>query len=83
MGLSEEQKERLEIHYAYWGIDEVRRQLERDGRDQFADPDVTAYAREWIETAEKELRHRQENRVIQLFVGSVFAGVALALLVSL
>ncbi len=45
MGLSAEQKELLEARYETWGLDQVREELERDDRDLFAHPDVTAVAR--------------------------------------
>ena len=62
MALSVEQMERLETQYEIWGLDLVRRELERDDRDRYASPDVTAFARAWIEA--KEARHRRKRLLV-------------------
>ncbi len=56
MALSVDQMERLETQYEIWGLDRVRRELERGDRDRFVNSDVTAFAWAWIEA--KEARHR-------------------------
>jgi hypothetical protein len=82
MGLSAEQRKRLDSHYAFWGIDELRRQLERDDRDRFTDPDVTAYAQEWIEKAQKEIRDGRKELAILVSVGSIFAGLVIGVFLA-
>ncbi len=62
MALSVEQMERLETHYEMWGLDLVRRELERDDRDRYASPDVTAFARAWIKA--QEARHRRKRLLV-------------------
>ena len=62
MTLSAEQKERLETRYESWGLDQVRRELERDDRDRYASPDVTAFARAWIKA--KEAGHRRKRLLV-------------------
>ncbi len=62
MTLSAQQKELLEARYETWGLDRVRKELERDDRDLFAHPDVTALARAWIEA--KEARHRRKRLLV-------------------
>ena len=62
MALSAEHKERLESRYEDWGLDLVRRELERDDRDRYASPDVTEFARAWIKA--KEARHRRKRLLV-------------------
>ena len=79
MGLSTEQKELLEARYETWGLDRVREELERDDRDLFANPDVTALAWAWIEAKEAGRRRARRSIVVLTIVGIVQLGVALAL----
>ncbi len=55
MALSVEQMDRLATQYEIWGLDRVRRELERGDRDRYVNSDVTAFALAWIEA--KEARH--------------------------
>ncbi len=82
MGLSAEQKELLEARYEAWGYDWVREELEKDDRDLFAHPDVTAFAWAWIEA--KETGQRRVRRLIVgiVIVGIVQLGAALALILE-
>ena len=77
MGLSAQQKELLEARYEVWGLDRVRDELERDDRELIAHPDVTAFARAWVEA--KEAKHRRARRSVGVLVivGIVQLGVAL------
>ncbi len=79
MGLSAQQKELLEARYETWGLDRVRKELERDDRDLFAHPDVTAVARAWIEAKESRQRRARRSIVVLAIIGIVQLGVALAL----
>ncbi len=79
MNLTAEQKELLEARYEAWGFDRVREELERDDRDMIAHPDVTAFARAWIESKEASQRRANRSIVIVLIVGIIQLGVALAL----
>ncbi len=79
MGLSAEQTESLEARYETWGLDRVRDELERDDRDLIAHPDVTAFARAWIEAREAGRRRARRSIVVVAIVGIVQLGVALAL----
>ena len=77
MGLSAEQKESLEARYEIWGFVRVRDELERDDRDMFAHPDVTAFARAWIEAREAGRRRARRSIVVLAIIGIVQLGVAL------
>ncbi len=44
MALSAQQMELLGARYDAWGLDRVRKELDRDDRDLIAHPDVTAFA---------------------------------------
>ncbi len=82
MGLSAQQKETLEARYETWGFDRVRKELEREDRDLIAHPDVTAYARAWIEAKEAG-RHRARRSIVALaIVAIVQLGVALAVILN-
>ena len=59
MGLSDEQKLRLEIRYEDWGIDEVRRELERVDRTRFVHSDITEFAQSWIKAKEASIRRKK------------------------
>ncbi len=66
MGLSAQQMELLQARYELWGLDQVRRELERGDRDRFVNSDVTAFARAWIEA--KETRHRRTRLLVLVLV---------------
>ncbi len=82
MGLSAQQKELLEARYEAWGFDRVGEELKRDDRDLIAHPDVTAFARAWIEAKEAGRRRARRSVVVLAIVGIVQLGVALALVVG-
>ncbi len=83
MGLSDDQKLRLKVHYEAWGIDEVRKELERVDRKQFVHPDVTEFAQNWINQKEASLRRRKYIIDILAVFITIQIGVALALLLLL
>jgi hypothetical protein len=59
MVLSAERKISLEDRYEVWGLDEVRKELERPDRDQFINPDVTAFGQAWVEAKEASIQRRK------------------------
>ena len=82
MGLSAQQKETLEARYEIWGFDQVREELERDDRNQIADPDVTAFAQAWIEAKEASHRRAKRSLVALAIIGIVQLGVALGFILE-
>jgi hypothetical protein len=78
MVLSAERKISLEDHYEVWGLDEVRKELQRPDRGQFVDPEVTAFARDWVEAKENSLLRAKWRRQIGLVTGLLFLGAAIA-----
>ena len=80
MVLSAERKISLEDRYEVWGLDEVRKELNRPDRDQFTDPEVTAFARAWVEAKEASARRKRSYSIMFLaIVGLVLFGLAIAL----
>lgn len=81
MVLSAERKISLELRYEVWGLDEVRKELERPDRDQFIDPDLTAFARSWIEAKEARAHRKRSYLIVILtIVGAVLLGLGIALI---
>jgi hypothetical protein len=78
MVLSAERKASLEDRYELWGLDEVRKELERPDRGQFVDPEVTEFAQSWIEAKEADARRSATYRIIFATVGLVLLGVGIA-----
>lgn len=79
MGLSDEQKLWLEARYEVWGVDEVRKELERPERAEFALPDATEFAESWLEAKAASIRRKRYVVEILLAVIAVQIGVAIAL----
>jgi hypothetical protein len=82
MLLSAERKISLEDHYEVWGLDEVRKELQRPDRDQFVDPEVTAFTRAWVEVKENSLLRAKWRRQIGLVTGLLFLGAAIAVILQ-
>ena len=82
MGLPAQQKELLEARYEAWGFDRVREELAHDDRDLIAHPDVTAFARAWIEAKEASHRRAKRSLVALAIIGSVQLGVVIALVLE-
>ena len=82
MGLSAQQKELLEARYEAWGFDRVREELAHRDRDLIAHPDVTAFARAWIEAKEASHRRAKRSLVALAIIGSVQLGVVIALVLE-
>lgn len=84
MGLSAERMASLEDHYEVWGLEEVRKELERPDREQFVDPEVTAFARAWVEAKEASiLCHDRRVRMALVTVGLVLLGLIIAVITEL
>lgn len=79
MGLSTEHREWLEALYETWGLDKVREELERSDRNEFADPEVTAFARAWIEATEAGDRRRNRSIATVTIFGAILLGAVLAM----
>lgn len=79
MVLSAERKISLEDHYEIWGLDEVRKELERPDRNTFVDPEVTAFTRAWVEAKEKSILRAKWRQQIVRASGLVLLGLAIAI----
>jgi len=66
MELSAERMAALEDHYELWGLEAVRKELERPDRDEFTDSEVTAFAHEWVERKEAAARRKRDFRTAGL-----------------
>jgi len=77
--LSAERMIALEDHYEIWGLDEVRKELERPDRNTFVDPEVTAFTRAWVEAKEKSILRSKWRHQIVLTAGLVLLGLAIAI----
>ena len=82
MTLSAERMIALEDHYEVWGLDAVRKELERPDRDTFVDSEVTAFTRAWVEAKEKSLVRAKWRRQIGLVTGLLFLGAAIAVILQ-
>jgi len=83
MGLSAEHEEWLTALYESWGLEKVRGELDRFERNQFAHPEVTAFARAWVEAQEAALRRRRLSRAAAACAAFLGAGAAAGLLLAL
>lgn len=79
MGLSEEQKNLLQMRYEVWGVERVREELERDDRNLFAHPGVTAFARAWLKVTEERQRRSARLFRFSTIVVVVLSGAVLIL----
>jgi hypothetical protein len=79
MSLSAARMIALEDHYEIWGLDEVRKELERPDRNTFVDPEVTAFTRAWVEAKEKSILRAKWRQQIVCASGLVLLGLAIAI----
>ena len=79
MALSAERMIALEDHYEIWGLDEVRKELERPDRNTFVDSEVTAFTRAWVEAKEKSILRAKWRQQIVLALGLVLLGLTIAI----
>ena len=78
--LSAERMIALEDHYEIWGLDEVRKELERPDRNTFVDSEVTAFTRAWVEAKEKCILRAKWRQQIVLALGLVLLGLTIAII---
>ena len=81
MGLSTEKKKALKELYETWGIDKVRRDLERHQYPSLVSTDVSAFERAWIKDKEAKGRRRTQLVIVfRVFAFSMLAGTIVAIL---
>lgn len=80
MVLSDEQKDLLRARYETWGLERVRAEVGRDDRSLFADPSVTEFAREWVDSEDARRRRSRQSIAIFAIVGVLQLGVVVALI---
>ena len=82
MALTAEKKESLRALYDVWGLDTVRREIERNEHSGLMPPDVISFARSWIAAEEaKGQRTVQTVKVTGAIILSVIGGTIVALLI--
>ncbi len=81
MGLSAEKKKSLKALYETWGLDKVRKDLERHYYPSLLSTDVSAFERAWATEKEAKGRRRKQNiRTLLVIVFSLLAGIFAAIL---
>ena len=81
MGLSAEKKKSLKALYETWGLDKVRRDLERHYYPSLLSSDVSAFERAWVAAKDAQGRRRKLFTKVLLFIFfSLSAGIVAALL---
>lgn len=70
MGLSAEKKKTLKALYETWGVDKVRKDLERHQYPSLLSTDISAFERAWVKAKEAKGR-RKEQYVVALKVLSL------------
>lgn len=76
MELTAEQKDVLLARYQIWGLDKVRAELDRPGREEFAHEEVTEFARAWVKETEARLRRRKIMGALLWCAGVILLGAA-------
>jgi len=83
MGLSAEKKKTLRDLYETWGIEKVRKDLQRHYYPSLVSPDVSAFERDWVKSKEAQDRHKKQlAAAIRFFFLSLLAGAIIALIAS-
>ena len=54
MALTQEEKRTLIQRYEYWGVDQVRAQVENPDHRLLASPEMVGFARSWVRQKENE-----------------------------
>ncbi len=81
MGLSAEKKKSLKALYETWGLDKVRKDLERHYYPSLLSTDVSAFERAWVTAKEAKGRRRKQYIVaLKVIVFSLLAGTITAIL---
>lgn len=82
MALTTEKKDSLRALYDVWGLDTVRREIERNDHAGLTPPDVIAFARSWVATEEaKGQRTIQNVKIAGTVAVSVIGGTIVGLLI--
>jgi len=82
MALTAEKKDSLRALYDVWGLDTVRREIERNDHNGLTPPDVIEFARSWIAAEEaKGQRTVQTIKIAGTVVLSVIGGTIVGLLI--
>ena len=82
MVLTTEKKNSLKALYGVWGIDTVRREIERSDNAGLTPPDVVAFARDWI--AAEEARGQRTVQTVKIAgtgLLSIIGGTIVGLLI--
>lgn len=79
MNLSAEQMKWLTARYEAWGLDAVRREVERNDREGLVPADIAAFGRAWLEAEETRRRRARQSVAILIVLGAVLPGIAIAL----
>jgi len=80
MGLSPEKKKSLKAHYETWGLDKVRRDLQRHYYPSLLSSDVSAFERAWVSAKEAQGRRRKQYvTALKVIVFSLLAGIIAAI----
>ena len=80
MALTAEKKDSLRALYEVWGLETVRREIERNDQNGLTPPDVIAFARSWIAAeeakAQRTLRLVKNGLTVTVsIIGGVIAGL--------
>ena len=82
MGLSAEKKKSLRKLYETWGLDKVRKDLQRYQYPSLTSIDVSAFERAWLMAKEAKGRRRKQYGVaLRVLFFSLLAGTIAAILV--
>ena len=82
MELTEDRKAWLAAQYHTWGLETVRRELTRENRDTFTDPDVTEFAESWVKDEERALRRKKLRGAAMTFAAVLLIGAGLGAFVK-
>ncbi len=81
MGLSAEKKKSLRALYETWGLDKVRKDLQRYQYPSLTSTDVSAFERAWLTAKEaKGRRRKQYGAALRVLFFSLVAGIIAAIL---
>ena len=82
MVLSAEKKKSLKALYETWGLDAVRKDLERNYHPSLVPTDISAFERAWVAAKESKGPRRKRFVVaLQVMIFSLLAGIVVAIVV--
>ncbi len=80
MALTQEEKRTLIQRYEYWGVDQVRAQVEDPDHRLLASPEMIGFARSWVRQKESET----ERHYKRLLANALFTiGAALLVVIGI